>query len=193
MRVAGRVLPARHHGSVDVFLEAMRNAQPGDVLVIDNGGRADEACIGDLTILEARGRGVSGVIVRGCHRDTEELVEIGLPVFSYGSFPAGPVRLDPRGTEDLVSADWGVFLADSQDVVFADEDGVIFVPMARAEEILEVAKSIRKVERRQADTTRGGKFPLQQVDFEGYLAKRGEDPSYTFRRHLREKGGAVEE
>ena len=38
-RVAGPALPVRHFGSVDVFLEAMQDAQPGDVLVIDNGGR----------------------------------------------------------------------------------------------------------------------------------------------------------
>jgi hypothetical protein len=35
-RIAGRVLPARHHGSVDVFLEAFASAEPGDVLVVDN-------------------------------------------------------------------------------------------------------------------------------------------------------------
>jgi regulator of RNase E activity RraA len=39
-RAAGRVRSARHAGSVDVFLEAVGVAQPGDVLVIDNGGRA---------------------------------------------------------------------------------------------------------------------------------------------------------
>jgi len=47
--LAGPALPVRHFGSVDVFLEAMQGAQPGDVLVIDNGGRLDEGCIGDLT------------------------------------------------------------------------------------------------------------------------------------------------
>ena len=46
-RIAGRVLPVRHYGSVDVFLEAFGRAQAGDVLVIDNGGRSDEACVGD--------------------------------------------------------------------------------------------------------------------------------------------------
>src|SRR5262247_827371 len=54
MRVDGRLLPARHRGSFDVFIEAMRDAEPGDVLVIDNEGRTDEACIGDLTVLEAK-------------------------------------------------------------------------------------------------------------------------------------------
>ena len=56
-------VPARHFGSVDVFLEAMQTAKPGEVLVIDNGGRLDEGCIGDLTALEAEHCGLSGIIV----------------------------------------------------------------------------------------------------------------------------------
>ena len=45
-QIAGRALPARHYGSVDVFLEALSRAGQGDVLVVDNGGRTDEACVG---------------------------------------------------------------------------------------------------------------------------------------------------
>src|SRR5215831_21048348 len=58
--VAGQALPARHYGSVDVFLEAMSKARRGDVLVIDNQARTDEACIGDLTALEAQASGLGG-------------------------------------------------------------------------------------------------------------------------------------
>ena len=46
IRCSGRVLTASHTGSVDVFLEALMQAERGGVLVV--GGRLDEACVGDL-------------------------------------------------------------------------------------------------------------------------------------------------
>jgi len=193
MRVAGRVLPARHRGSVDIFLEVMKKALPGDLLVVDNGGRRDESCIGDLTVLEARAWGLVGLVVRGYHRDTRELVEIGFPVFSYGSYPAGPGRLDQRTPLDLSSAQWDGFTVDHDDAVFADDDGVLFVPLHDAEKVLDAAKAIRKVERRQAESIRAGKKLSEQLDFDSYLEKRRSDTSYTLRKHLRERGGAVEE
>jgi 4-hydroxy-4-methyl-2-oxoglutarate aldolase len=64
-RIAGQVVPAQHYGSVDVFLEAMGSAKKGDILVIDNGGRPDEGCIGDLTALEAKACGLAGIVVWG--------------------------------------------------------------------------------------------------------------------------------
>ncbi|RKT11117.1 regulator of RNase E activity RraA [Streptomyces sp. 1114.5] len=192
-RAAGRALPVRHYGSVDVFLEAYGGAREGDVLVIDNGGRTDEACIGDLAVLEARAAGVAGIVVWGLHRDTAELQAIGLPVFSYGALPLGPLRLDEREPEALLSARFGPHRVSAEDVVFADADGVVFVPGERVGEVLEAAAAIARTERAQAQRIAAGDTLRRQTAFDAYLERRAADPSYSFRQHLRRVGGAIEE
>ncbi len=191
--IAGRVLPVRHYGSVDIFLEAMGAARQGDVLVIDNGARMDEGCIGDLTALEARACGLAGIVVWGCHRDTVELVQIGFPIFSYGTYPAGPRRLDPREPEALNVARFGDFGVTESDIVFADADGVLFAPGRQAAELFSTARTIWEKERRQAQAIQAGKKLREQLRFEEYLARRAADVTYTFRQHLRVIGGAIEE
>ncbi len=192
-RLAGRALTARHYGSVDVFLEALTHAAPGDVLVIDNGGRTDEACIGDLTVLEARAADTAGMVVWGVHRDTAELVQIGFPVFSYGAFPTGPLRLDPQEPEALASARFGPVTVTNDDAVFADDDGVVFAAFDQREALIETARAIWETERRQAEAIAQGNTLHDQLRFADYLAQRAADPSYSFRQHLRAIGGAIEE
>jgi 4-hydroxy-4-methyl-2-oxoglutarate aldolase len=191
--LAGPALPVRHFGSVDVFLEVMQAAQPGQVLVIDNGGRLDEGCIGDLTALEAQHCGLAGILVWGAHRDTPELRQIRLPIFSYGMCPSGPRRLDSRDSSALRSARFGDFVVEAGDVVFADDDGCLFVSAERVDELLRVAHEIRQRERRQAEAIKSGRSLREQLEFAHYLEKRGTDPSYTFREHLRKISGAIEE
>ena len=191
-RLAGRACPVRHVGSVDVFLEALEGAAPGDVLVVDNGGRLDESCVGDLVALEVQTAGLEAIVIWGLHRDTADIKAIGLPVFSLGAIPTGPQRLDVRPKDALESAVLGDWTVSREDLIFADDDGVLVLPLARAGEVFTLAETIRDTERRQAEHMRAGVSLRSQVRFDVYLAKREEKPSLTFRDHLRELGGAVE-
>lgn len=192
-RLAGRVSPARHVGSVDIFLEALEGAAPGDVLVVDNGGRLDEACVGDLVALEAQDAGLEGLVIWGLHRDTADIRAVGLPVFSLGAIPTGPQRLDVRPQDALESATVGDWTVGREDLVLGDDDGVLFVLATRAVDIFTLAETIRETERHQAERIRAGVSLRSQVHFDTYLAQRQQTPSLTFRDHLRAVGGAIEE
>lgn len=191
--VVGRALPVRHSGSVDVFLEVLGDAAAGDVMVIDNSGRRDEACVGDLIAHEALEAGVAGIVIWGLHRDAVEIDDLDLPIFSYGTVPFGPIELRPPLEDRLASARFGEATVTRSDVVAADPNGVVFLPGDELDSIASVAASIRDAETEQIKMLKAGTSLRQQFDFDAYLRDRKRDPGRTFRQHLREGGRAIEE
>lgn len=191
-RVAGGVAPAVHAGSTDVFLEAIARAQHGDVLVIDNNGRLDEGCIGDLVAGEAYVSGLAGIVVDGAHRDTGAIRAIGIPVWSRGSSPTGPLELRRRHATALEAATCGKTTVTREDAAFADEDGVLFVALADCPRVIAAAREIASREQAQAERLVAGELLRDQLRLSDYLSRREADPDYTFRAHLKSIGGAIE-
>jgi regulator of RNase E activity RraA len=179
-------------GSIDVFFEALGHARPGDVMVIDNGGRTDEACIGDIVLLEAQAAGLAGFVIWGLHRDARELREIGFPVFSLGALPTGPQRLHARPPDVFARANVGPHTITSEDVVVADDNGVLFLPAAQLDRVAAAAIACRDTEARQLKAMREGRSFREQIRFAQYLHKRSADPAYGFRQHLKDIEAAGE-
>lgn len=192
MRCSGRARPVRHVGSIDIFLEVFEKAEPGEVLVIDNGGRLDEACIGDIILLEAKAVGLTGIVIWGLHRDASELDEIGFPVFSLGALPTGPQRLHARPPDIFSRAAFGPHAITTADFVVADANGVLFLPEERLADVVAAATVYRETEARQLQAMREGRSYRVQTRFKDYLTRRERDPGYGFRQHLKDIEAAGE-
>jgi 4-hydroxy-4-methyl-2-oxoglutarate aldolase len=192
MRCSGRARPVRHVGSIDIFLEVFESAEPGEVLVIDNAGRLDEACIGDIILLEAKAAGLTGIVIWGLHRDASELNEIGFPVFSLGALPTGPQRLHARPPDIFSRAAFGPHAITTADFVVADANGVLFLPKERLAEVVAAATIYRETEARQLQAMREGRSYRTQTRFKEYLTRREREPGYGFRQHLKDSEAAGE-
>lgn len=112
---------------------ALTVARPGDVIVIATEGWAGSATIGDTFVGHARNRGVVAVVTDGLVRDLAGIARIGLPVFAAGVSPNAPFRQGPGAVGGAVEL--GGRRVEAGDIVVGDRDGVVVVPLARAEEI----------------------------------------------------------
>lgn len=140
-RLAGRALTVLcRPGDNKGIHQALTVAGPGDVLVVDGGGDPSRALIGELIAHRALNRGVRGMIIDGAVRDVGALREAGFPVWAVGASPAGPYKAGPYRIGTDVSV--GGVVVHRGDIVVADSDGVIVVPLADAERTLADARAV---------------------------------------------------
>lgn len=114
--------------------EALRHITDGDVLVIDAQGFM-EWCLGGfhMLLLSIRQRGLKGLIVNGAYRDVSEAEEARFPIYAKGVAPwSGPKR---GPAEVNVPVCCGGVIVHPGDIVMADADGVVAVPLSYAEAI----------------------------------------------------------
>lgn len=119
--------------------KAITLAQPGDVLVVSCGGCMDHSVLGEMMAICCQAKGVAGVIIDGCVRDSLKLVDMGFPTFVRGIHPKGPRRED-MGTVGASVVCGGVPV-DTGDIVVADAGGVVVIKPQEAETVLEKAKA----------------------------------------------------
>ena len=146
-------------------------------------------------VLEAAAAGLAGVVIWGLHRDTVDIRAIGLPVFSMGAIPTGPLRPGSR-PPDALDVGHGRRLAGQPATTWcsAMTTACCSCRLARAEQRSSPSpRGSATPSAAQADRMRGGVSLREQVRFGDYLAARSKNPSLTFREHLRSVSGAIEE
>ncbi|WP_308585063.1 RraA family protein [uncultured Pseudomonas sp.] len=129
-------------GTVGDFIE---DVAPGDVVVIDNGGRTDCTVWGDIMTQYAGTRQIAATVIDGVCRDVNKALGDGYPIFSKGRFMrTGKDRVQVQSVNQPVSI--GAARVCARDIVVADANGVVVVPRARAAEVAACARQIESVE-----------------------------------------------
>lgn len=123
------------------MIEAIDEGKPNSVYVMVVEDGADIAGMGGLMGTAMSARDFSGAVIDGGVRDTAYLQKIGFPVYALGTAPSTSVshyRFD--GSNVPVICD-GVPV-NPGDIVVADNDGVVVVPIAHAQEVLKLAQEM---------------------------------------------------
>jgi regulator of RNase E activity RraA len=154
--------PKQHLGTLPIDA-----AQPGDVIVIDNGGRPDTSCWGGLLALAAKTKGISGVVIDGACRDIDESRDVGFPVYARGAVP-----MTARGRVMQEAYNQEIQFAGVQvhpgDLVIADGSGVVIIPRSKEEEVVREAEAVMATEARMAEGIRQGMSVLEVLEKLGY-------------------------
>ena len=155
MTAAGAVESKAHLG-----VDAIEAGSPGDVIAIDNRGDTHNNCWGEILSMGALKRGLSGVVVDGAVRDVDACEEFGFPVHARGTVP-----ITARGR--IVQEAWNVPIRLGNvavrpgDVIVADVNGVVVIPLARLDQVLAVAEEIFDKETRMLDALRAGRSMVE--------------------------------
>jgi 4-hydroxy-4-methyl-2-oxoglutarate aldolase len=146
-RVAG---PARialcAPGDNTMVHAAVAHASPGDVLVLTSAEPAPVALVGELLATQAQAQGVAGILVDGAVRDLDELVAIGLPIWTRFVRAQGATK-GVAGKLDVPVVVGGAEIR-SGDLVVMDCDGAMALPSERVDEVLPLA--VERAEREAA-------------------------------------------
>jgi 4-hydroxy-4-methyl-2-oxoglutarate aldolase len=132
----GPEVPSGHLGA-----DALNTAEPGDVIVIDNSGRVDQNCWGEILAFAAQQQGVAGVIIDGAARDLDIIKEINFPLYARAVVPFTARGRNVQGDFNCTVQVGGAQVRPA-DIIMADVNGVVVIPIERAEEVLKVSKEL---------------------------------------------------
>jgi 4-hydroxy-4-methyl-2-oxoglutarate aldolase len=169
-RLCGRAFPVRYvtagspPGTVGDYLD---DVAPGQVVVLDNGGRTDCTVWGDILTAVASQRGVAGTVIDGVCRDVHRARDIGYPVYSRGWFMR-------TGKDRVTVSDFGapVSIAGIRvragDLLVGDDDGIVVVPVEFEQEVLTIAREIEEREGAILAAALGGSSLVEARRAHGY-------------------------
>lgn len=138
-RIAGPAFTVRTPRHDNLMLHAaIYRAEPGDVIVVEAGDDAMAVAGGNVCAI-AQKRGVAGFIVDGVIRDIGESRANGFPLFARGRSPIPAAKEGPGEINHPIRC--GGVVVHPGDMVVADDEGIVVIPLAKADEVLKKAQA----------------------------------------------------
>lgn len=166
MVVAGPALTVRCRPGDNLALHhAIAAASPGDVLVVDYGGSVESGPFGEIMALACQLRGIAGMVINGSVRDSQQIVDLGFPLFCRGLNIRGTTKRDPG--EVGASLSLGSAEVRRGDFVVADADAILIVPRDDAADAALAGEARVAKEAAMMDRLRAGETTLQILGLDG--------------------------
>ncbi|WP_043661380.1 fumarylacetoacetate hydrolase family protein [Thermocrispum municipale] len=168
---------ADHGGGYNAQKRCFDTVGEGEVIVIEARRDPGSGTLGDILALRARARGAAGVVTDGGVRDSAAVADI-LPVFSSGRHPAVLGRKHVPWDSDVTIACGGATVQPG-DVIVGDDDGVVVIPRALVEEVVDAALAQEEEDAWIAEQVAKGEpveglFPMNAAWRARYERERGQ-------------------
>lgn len=132
VRLAGPALTVDARPADNLILHyAVLKAKPGDVLVVDAKAFMEAGPWGDVLTLQAMKLGIAGLVINGCVRDANLIIELGFPVFCRGLSIKGTGKNQPGKVNVPITI--GDAVIRPGDIIVGDRDGLVVVAQDEVE------------------------------------------------------------
>ncbi|MCH2210421.1 MAG: hypothetical protein MK110_03905 [Fuerstiella sp.] len=165
--LVGRAHTVSCHNDFLTVIKALRDAVPGEVLVIDS-RNSDCAVTGGLFPTEASRKGLAGIVVDGPCRDTTTIRSLSLPYYARTVVPIAGTTSQMFETQ--IPVDCGGVVVHPGDILLGDDDGIVIATLAEFAEILPLAEQIHRKEVQLLRNMAEGRSLLDMLNFEEHCA-----------------------
>lgn len=172
MRVCGPAFTVESAPRDNIMLQlAIHYAQPGDVIIMSAGAYEEAGCFGDVLGNACFAKGIAGVITDTGVRDTQELIRLGLPVFSMSVCIKGTVK-ETLGqiNGDIVI---GGQVVRPGDVICGDADGLVVVKREDAAEVAKLSAAREEAEAGFIEAYKSGRTIIDVCNLDAVLKAKG--------------------
>ena len=166
----------RYDNETNIQRIAMESIGPGQVLVIDARGQVETGVMGDILATRIQHRGAVGIVTDGALRDTPALKGMDFPVY-LGGAAAPPSHLAHHPVDINVPIGCGQVAVMPDDLIVGDGEGVVVIPQAMADAVIEEAWHQERLEawivaQVQAGHSIKGLYPPDEATLARFRARK---------------------